>query len=111
MRKLNDAFLHDPFPTPFTDEVLENVGGLEAYSFTDGLLGYHQIKIEQEDRHKTAFATEWGSYKYIVMSFGLKNAPTIFSKVVIVVFKEFIHQFLEVYFDNWTLYSLLKEHV
>jgi hypothetical protein len=45
LRKLNDAFLHDPFPTPFTDEVLENVGGHEAYSFTDGFFGYHQIKI------------------------------------------------------------------
>jgi hypothetical protein len=53
--KLNDAFLHDPFPTPFTDEVLENVGGHEAYSFTDGFSGYHQIKIAQEDRHKTTF--------------------------------------------------------
>jgi hypothetical protein len=41
LRKLNDAFLHDNFPTPFIDEVLENVGGHEAYSFTDGFLGYH----------------------------------------------------------------------
>jgi len=39
LRKLNDDFLHDPFPTPFTDEVLENVGGQEAYSFTDGFSG------------------------------------------------------------------------
>jgi hypothetical protein len=39
--KLNDAFLHDSFPTPFIDEVLENVGGQEAYSFTDGFSGYH----------------------------------------------------------------------
>jgi hypothetical protein len=45
LRKPNDACLHDPFPTPFTDEVLENVGGQEAYSFTDGFSGYHQIKI------------------------------------------------------------------
>jgi hypothetical protein len=45
------------------------------------------------------------------MSFGLKNAPTIFSRVVIVVFKKFIHQFLEVYLDDWTIYSLLKDHV
>jgi hypothetical protein len=90
LRKLNYAFLHDPFPTPFTDEVLENVGGYEAYSFTDGFSGYHQIKIAQEDRYKTMFATEWRSYQYKFMSFGLKNAPTIFSKVVIVVFKEFI---------------------
>jgi hypothetical protein len=78
MRKLNDVFLHDPFPTTFTDEVLENVGGQEAYSFTDGFSGYHQIKIAPEDMYKTTFATEWGSYQYTVMSFGLKNAPTIF---------------------------------
>jgi hypothetical protein len=45
------------------------------------------------------------------MPFGLKNAPTIFSRVVIVAFKEFIHQFLEVYLDGWTIYSLLKYHV
>jgi hypothetical protein len=45
------------------------------------------------------------------MSFGLKNAPTIFSRVVIVAFKEFIHRFLEVYLDDWTVYSLLKDYV
>jgi hypothetical protein len=111
LRKLNDACLHDPFPTPFTDEVLENVGGQEAYSFTDGFSGYHQIKIAQEDRYKTTFATEWGCYQYTVMSFGLKNAPTIFSRVVVAAFKEFIHKFLEVYLDDWTIFSLLKDHV
>jgi len=41
LRKLNDAFLHDPFPTTLTNEVLDNVGGQEVYSFTDGFLGYH----------------------------------------------------------------------
>jgi hypothetical protein len=49
LRKLNDACLHDPFPTPFTDEVLENVGGQETYSFTDGFFEYHQIRITRED--------------------------------------------------------------
>jgi len=58
LRKLNDSCVHDPFPTPFTDEVLDNVGGQEAYSFTDGLFGYHQIKIVSEDRSKTTFATK-----------------------------------------------------
>jgi hypothetical protein len=45
------------------------------------------------------------------MPFGLKNAPAIFSRVVIASFKEFIHQFLEVYLDDWTVYSFLKDHV
>jgi hypothetical protein len=57
LKKLNDGCIHDPFPTPFTDEVLENVGGLEAYSFTDGFSSYHQIKIAQEHRYKTTFVT------------------------------------------------------
>ena len=73
LRKLNDAFVHDPFPTSFTDEVLDNVGGQEVYSFTDGFLGYHQTKIHKDDRHKTMFAIEWGSFQYTLMSFRLKN--------------------------------------
>ena len=44
LRKLNDAYIHDPFPTPFTDEVLEGVGSQEMYSFTDGFSRYHQIR-------------------------------------------------------------------
>jgi hypothetical protein len=83
--------LHDMFPTPFTDEVLENIGGQEDYSFTDGFSVYNQIKIAPEDKYKTTFSTEWGSYQYTVMSFGLKNAPKIFFRVVITSFKEFIH--------------------
>ena len=62
LRKLNDASVHDLFPTPFSDEVLDNVGGQEAYSFTDGFFGYHQIRIHETNRHKTTFATEWGSF-------------------------------------------------
>ena len=108
---MNDACLHDPFPTPFIDEVLENVGGQEAYSFTDGFSGYHQIKIALNDRRKTTFATEWGYFQYIVMSFGLKNAPAIFSRIVVAAFKEYIHKFLEVYLDDWTIFRLVKHHV
>ena len=45
------------------------------------------------------------------MPFGLKNAPTIFSRVVVAIFKEFIHKFLEVYFDDWTIFGLMEKHV
>jgi hypothetical protein len=100
LRNLNDVCLHDPFPTPFTDEVLNNVGGHEVYSFTGGFSGYHQIQIAKEDHHKTTFSTKWGSYQYTVMPFGLKNAPTIFSRVVVKAFKEFLHKFLEASFDD-----------
>lgn len=56
LRKLNDTCVHDPFPMPFTNEVLQNVGAQEAYSFTDVFSRYHQIKVMPKDRSKTTFA-------------------------------------------------------
>lgn len=96
---------------PFTDEVLENVRGKEAYSFTDDFLEYHHIKIAVENRSKTTFAIEWGCSEYTVMPFGLNNSPTIFSRVVIAGFKEFIHKCLEVYIDDSIIFGLVKCHV
>lgn len=72
---------------------------------------YQQIKIALEDRSKTTFAVEWGCFQYTVIPFGLKNVPAIFSHIVIVAFKEFIHKFLEVHFDEWTVFGLVKCHV
>lgn len=65
--KLNDACVHDPFLTPFIDEVLENVDRKEAYLFTDGFSGYHQIKISPEDRKKMTFTMEWACFQYTVI--------------------------------------------
>ena len=62
LRKFNDSCVHDPFPTPFSNEILDNVGGQQAYSFTDGFSRYHQIHIAPEDRSKTNFAIEWGYF-------------------------------------------------
>jgi hypothetical protein len=87
LKKLNEVCLHDPFPTPFTNEVLDNVGGQEVYSFTYIFSRYHQIRIAREDRHKTTFSIEWGSYQYTIMPFRLKNLPAIFSTVVVKAFK------------------------
>ena len=111
LRKLNDPYIHDPFTTPFTDEVLEGVGGLEMYSFIDGFYGYHQIRIAKEDRHKTTFVTEWGCFQYTAMPFGLKNAPVIFSQVVVTAFKYFIQKFLQVYMDDCIAYGLIRDHL
>src|SRR5713226_5973952 len=87
LRKLNDACLHNPFPTPFTDELLESVEGKEMYSFINSFSSYHQVIIAKEDRHNATFVTEWGCYLYMVMPFGLKNAPAIFSTIVVSAFK------------------------
>jgi hypothetical protein len=110
-RSLNSAYVHDPLPTPFIDEVLEQVKGKETYSFTKGFSGYHQVRIVEEEKRKTTFIIEWGSFAYNVMLFVLKNTPAVFSRIAIVDFREFIQKFIEFYMDDWTIYSLHKEHV
>jgi hypothetical protein len=80
MRKLNDAFLHDPFPTSFTDELLENVGGQEAYSFTDGFPGYNQIKIAPEDMYKTNFLQNGDPTNINSCHLGLRMPQTFFQE-------------------------------
>lgn len=54
---------------------------------------------------------EWGCFQYTVMPFGLKNGPTIFSRIVVVAFKEYIDKLLEVYLDGWTVFGLVKHHI
>lgn len=55
------------------------------------------------------FAIEDDCYQYTIMPFGLNNAPAIFSRVVVIAFREFIHKFLEVYFGDLTMFGLLKK--
>lgn len=89
-----------PFPTPFSYEVLDQVASKEAYSFTDGFSGYHQVWITEEDKKQTIFTTEWGSFAYNVMPFGLKNAPAVLSRIVIAAFRDYIQKILEVWYGK-----------
>lgn len=57
------------------------------------------------------FVIEWGWSKYTVIPFGLKNVLAIFFLILIMAFKDFIHKFLELYFDDWTVFGLVKHHV
>jgi len=109
-RNLNCLCAHDPFPTPFSDEVLDNVVGNEAFSFTYRFSSYHQVSIAKEEKKKTKFVIEWGSYAYHVLCFGLENATTLFLRIIIAAFWDYIHRFIEVHMDDWLVYSFLKIH-
>ena len=89
-RWLNKGTKNDPFPTPYADEILNEVVGHECYSFIDGFSGYNQVPIAKEDQHKTTFVCEFGSFAYRKMPFGLRNAPTVFSRIVVKAFQEYI---------------------
>jgi hypothetical protein len=59
-RSLNFTYVHDTFPTHFSDEVLDQVAGNTTYYFIDGFSGYHQVRIAKEDKRNTNFTMEWG---------------------------------------------------
>jgi len=99
-KKLNVAIKKDPYPLPFTNEVLNTIAGYETYSFLDGYLGYYQIFIALKDIYKTAFVTNWGALIWKVMSFGVKNGPPTYQKVVTKAYKEYLDNFVKIFLDD-----------
>ena len=110
-RKLNAVTKKDYFPLPFTDSILDAVAGHESYSFLDGFSGYNQVKIAKEDQLKTTFTTDWGTYAYMVMPFGLCNAPATFQRVMTQAFQKYLRISMEIFLDDFCTFSSRKEHL
>eukprot|EP00253_Pinus_taeda_P036071 PITA_36071 len=104
-RELNKATLKDHFPLPFIDHVLDILAGKKYFSFLDGFSGYNQIQLEPEDQDKTTFTYPWRTFAYRVLPFGLCNAAATFQRAVLGIFSDLIHDCVEVYMDEFTVYG------
>jgi hypothetical protein len=110
-RKLNAATKKDPYPLPFIDEVLNTIARYEAYSFLDGYLGYHQISITSKDKYKIAFVRKWGAFIWKVMSFGVKNGPPTYQRVVTKTFRKYLDNFMKIFLDDFMMYNDMESHL
>ena len=102
---LNKASPKDDFPLSHIDMLVDSTAGHPMLSFMDGFSGYNHILMAPEDVEKTSFITEWGTYCYRVMPFGLKNAGATYQRAASTLFHDMMHKDVEVYVDDMIVKS------
>jgi hypothetical protein len=104
-RPLNAVTIKNKYMLPRIDVLFDQLVGAKVFSKIDHRSGYHQIKIRASDISKMAFSTRYGLYEYLVISFGLTNAPTYFMYLMNSVFMPELDKFVVVFIDDILVYS------
>jgi hypothetical protein len=108
-RNLNNVTIKNKYPLLRIQDLFDQVHGAGVFSKIDLRSGYHQIKIKPEDVPKTAFISRYRHHEYLVVPFGLTNAPAIFMNLMNKIFMPYLDKFLIMFIDDILIYSRNKE--
>ena len=107
--KLNQMIIKNKYPLPHINDLFDQLGGSIYFSKIDLWSSYHQLKIREQDISKTSFGTQYGHFKFLVMSFGLTNTSTTFIDLMNRVCRPYLDRFVVVFIDDILVYYKTKE--
>jgi hypothetical protein len=108
-RQLNKAMIKNQYLLLRIDDLFDQMKGTTLFLKIDLRYGYHQLRIKEDDVPKTTFKTRFGHYEFIVLPFGLMNAPGVFMSLMNGVFHEYWDKFVQVFIDDILIYSQTTE--
>ena len=110
-RWLNKKTIKNIYPFPFLEELFDRLGGSTIFSSIDLRSRYWQVSLRKEDIPKIAFKTRWGLYEFLVVPFGVSNAPITFVNLVNDVLANYMDDFVMVFLNDILIYSkTLEDH-
>jgi len=108
-KQLNKMTIKNKYLLPRIDDFVDQLHGSLVFSKIDLRSGYHQILVKDDDVQKTTFRSRYGHYEYVVMPFGVTNAPVVFMDYMNRIFRPFLDKFVVVFIDDILIYSKTQE--